>query len=140
LSTVSNPTLLQLWFGPREKQSAGAPPDASSSDEFSRALEDSLATAPADCQDSVTSPEAGRISAAATPVSAAEAEELIDVAVDIWGWDRDKVMDLRRTYGYTWVPSAYADPIQVAPGLGVPGLRSYDPNHPPEKCIRVPPA
>ena len=52
----------------------------------------------------------------------------IDVPIMMWGWDPQITMQLRQSYGYTWVPSATDNPIQTAPGLAVPGLAAYDPN------------
>jgi len=64
---------------------------------------------------------------------------LIDTPIMIWGWDPYKVMVLRKQYGYTWVPSALQSPVQIAPGLSVPGstLTPYDPLHPPPGAIKV---
>jgi len=63
----------------------------------------------------------------------------IDVPIMVWGFDAGKTMALRQQYGYTWVPSAMQDPIELAPGLSFPGnLQAYDPNHPPPGSILVP--
>jgi hypothetical protein len=64
---------------------------------------------------------------------------IIDTQIMIWGWDPYKVMKLRIQYGYTWVPSALQPPVQIAPGLTVPGstLIPYDPLHPPLGTIKV---
>lgn len=61
----------------------------------------------------------------------------VDVQIDIWGWDPVKTMRLRAGYGYTWV-NAFI-PVSVAPGLSVPSLPPYDPNHAPVGSILVPP-
>ncbi len=61
----------------------------------------------------------------------------IDVPIMVWGWDPQYTMELRQSYGYTWVPSALQDTVKVAPGLQMPGMPSYDPNHPPPGSIRV---
>jgi hypothetical protein len=48
---------------------------------------------------------------------------------------------MRQAAGYTWVPSAGQNPVEVAPGLGAVGnLAAYDPNNPPPGSIIVPPA
>ena len=62
----------------------------------------------------------------------------IDVPIMVWGWDPQITMELRGQYGYTWVPSALQPNITIAPGLTVPGMQSYDPNHPPADSIAVP--
>jgi hypothetical protein len=62
---------------------------------------------------------------------------IVDVPIMIWLWDALKCMQLRQSYGYTWVPSALQPPIPVAPGMMVPGEPVYDPNHPPAGSIQV---
>ncbi len=62
----------------------------------------------------------------------------IDVPIMVWNWDPQKTMELRGQYGYTWVPSALQPNITIAPGLTVPGMQSYDPNHPPAGSIAIP--
>ena len=61
----------------------------------------------------------------------------VDVPIMLWLWDALKCMQLRQSYGYTWVPSALQPPISIAPGVVVPGQPVYDPNHPPAGSIRV---
>lgn len=61
----------------------------------------------------------------------------IDIPIMVWQWDAVKVMQLRKDYGYTWVPSALMAPVALAPGLTVPGEAPYDPLHPPAGAIRV---
>jgi hypothetical protein len=61
----------------------------------------------------------------------------IDVPIMVWGWDPAIATQLRQSQGYTWVPSALQQPVEVAPGLSVPGLPSYDPAHPPAGSITV---
>ncbi|NIV37514.1 MAG: hypothetical protein GWN58_51280, partial [Anaerolineae bacterium] len=63
---------------------------------------------------------------------------IIDVPVDVWGWDCNKTMKQRQIYGYKWVPNALMANIVVAPGLNVPSLPSYKPK-PPVGAILVPP-
>ncbi len=63
---------------------------------------------------------------------------IIDVPVDVWGWDCNKTMRQRAIYGYAWVPNAIMANIQVAPGLNVPTLPSYS-RTPPVGAILVPP-
>jgi len=76
-------------------------------------------------------------------VRARLAEELakagfkIDVPIMVWQWDAFKVMQLRKAYGYTWVPSALMPNIQIAPGLISHGSTPYDPNSPPSGSIKV---
>jgi hypothetical protein len=66
---------------------------------------------------------------------------LIDVPIMVWGWDPSIVTSMRQAAGYTWVPSAGQNPVEVAPGLGAVGnLAAYDPNNPPPGSIIVPPA
>jgi hypothetical protein len=65
----------------------------------------------------------------------------IDVPIMVWGWDPSIVTSMRQADGYTWVPSAMQNPVQVAPGLGsMGGMAAYDPNNPPAGSIAVPAA
>jgi hypothetical protein len=65
----------------------------------------------------------------------------IDVPIMVWGWDPSIVTSMRQADGYTWVPSALQNPVEVAPGLGSLGnLAAYNPNDPPAGSIAVPPA
>jgi len=65
----------------------------------------------------------------------------IDVPIMVWGWDPSLVTSMRQADGYTWVPSAMQNPVEVAPGLGaIANLTPYDPNSPPPGSITVPPA
>ena len=61
----------------------------------------------------------------------------IDVPIMVWGWDPQIATQLRQSQGYTWVPSALQQPVEVAPGLTVAGMASYDPAHPPAGSIQV---
>jgi hypothetical protein len=61
----------------------------------------------------------------------------IDVPIMVWGFDAGKTTALRQQYGYTWVPSALQNPVELAPGLTMPTMASYDPNHPPAGSIIV---
>lgn len=61
----------------------------------------------------------------------------IDVPIMVFGWDAFKVMKMRQDYGYTWVPSALQENIQIAPGLLMHGTKPYDPNSPPSGSIKV---
>jgi hypothetical protein len=61
----------------------------------------------------------------------------IDAPIMISGWDPQIATQLRQSQGYTWVPSALQQPVEVAPGLSVAGLQSYDPAHPPAGSIAV---
>lgn len=63
--------------------------------------------------------------------------DLIDVPIMVWGWDPTVTMQMRGLLGYTWVPSALAPPVQVAPGLVVPGVSSYNPDAPGPMYIKV---
>ena len=47
---------------------------------------------------------------------------LIDAVIDAEGGDPYIIMFERAQYGYTWVPSALAAPITLAPGLSFPGV------------------
>ena len=44
----------------------------------------------------------------------------IDYPIMVWGMDAGKTMALRQSYGYSWVPSATQQPIELAPGLTMP--------------------
>jgi hypothetical protein len=60
----------------------------------------------------------------------------IDVPIMVWGWDPATTMAARASMGYTWVPSASQQPVEVAPGLSFNGT-SYNPNNPPAGSIAV---
>jgi len=60
----------------------------------------------------------------------------IDVPIMVWGWDPSKVTDLRKSFGYTWVPSAMEAPVEQAPGVASFG-QPYDPNSAPGGSIAV---
>jgi hypothetical protein len=63
---------------------------------------------------------------------------LIDAPIDAYAGDPYTYMYERIQYGYTWVPSALAAPITLAPGLSYPGIPSYNPNPPyPPGSIKV---
>lgn len=42
---------------------------------------------------------------------------IIDVPVDVWGWDYEKTMAQRRLYGYKWVPAALMGNVTAAPNI-----------------------
>jgi hypothetical protein len=63
----------------------------------------------------------------------------VDNAVDIWCWDANKVNNLRKIYGYTWIPNAFMENITIAPGLSSASLSKYDPGQAPPGSILVPP-
>jgi hypothetical protein len=60
----------------------------------------------------------------------------IDVPIMVWGWDPAATMATRQADGYTWVPSALQQPVEVAPGLTFNG-QSYNPANPPAGFITV---
>jgi hypothetical protein len=60
----------------------------------------------------------------------------IDVPIMVWGWDPATTMAARQADGYTWVPSALQQPVDVAPGLTFNG-QSYNPANPPPGSIAV---
>jgi hypothetical protein len=60
----------------------------------------------------------------------------IDVPIMVWGWDPATTTAARQSMGYTWVPSAGQQPVEVAPGLTFAGA-AYDPAHPPPGSIIV---
>ena len=61
----------------------------------------------------------------------------IDVPIMVWGWDPSITTALRQSMGYTWVPSAQQQGVEVAPGLTFGGAKSYDPTQPPAGSIMV---
>lgn len=62
----------------------------------------------------------------------------IDNAIMVWGWDPYNVMKLRLSFGYTWTPLAQQSPVQMAPGLSMPGtLVPYDPKVPTPHAFKV---
>ena len=60
----------------------------------------------------------------------------IDVPIMVWGWDPATTTAARESMGYTWVPSAEQNPVEVAPGLTFPGT-TYNPSSPPAGSITV---
>jgi hypothetical protein len=60
----------------------------------------------------------------------------IDVPIMVWGWDPAITTEARSSMGYTWVPSALQQPVEVAPGLTFNGT-SYNPANPPAGSITV---
>lgn len=73
---------------------------------------------------------------AATAAQLAGKGYSIDVPIMVWGWDPQITTQARESLGYTWVPSALQQPVEVAPGLSFNGT-SYDPLHPPAGSIPV---
>jgi hypothetical protein len=61
----------------------------------------------------------------------------IDVPIMVWDWDPEMTMRLRQQAGYTWVPSALQNPVQIAPGLMCPGIDPYNPAARPPGAIVV---
>jgi hypothetical protein len=61
----------------------------------------------------------------------------IDVPIMVWGWDPSITTALRQADGYTWVPSAQQQGVEVAPGLTFGGAPPYDPTQPPAGSIMV---
>jgi hypothetical protein len=62
----------------------------------------------------------------------------IDVPIMVWGWDPSLITSARQADGYTWVPSALQNPVEVAPGLPAVGsVAAYNPNNPPSGSIAV---
>ena len=62
---------------------------------------------------------------------------VVDVPINVWGWDPYLVMTMRANYGYTWVPSALQPNVSIAPGVSQPGTVPYDPANPPAGSIKV---
>jgi len=60
----------------------------------------------------------------------------IDTPIMVWGWDPSKVTTLRQDMGYTWVPTAFQNPVAAAPGLSN-GSQAYNPANPPSGSIAV---
>jgi len=60
----------------------------------------------------------------------------IDVPIMVWGWDPQTTTDARESMGYSWVPSALQQPVEVAPGLSYNGT-SYSSGSPPPGSITV---
>jgi hypothetical protein len=112
-------------------------PFATPSDDKIKAFDDAYwAKQPAAIQALRTMDDQDDRSALATKLMAAGYK--VDVPIMLWGWDPAKVTNLRKAFGYTWVPSAGQQPIDEAPGLGAMGtLHQYDPNNPPAGSIQV---
>lgn len=62
---------------------------------------------------------------------------IIDAPIMIWGEGPWRAMTIRQSYGFTWVPSMLQPPIEMAPGIQVPGQIPYDPANPPAGSIKV---
>jgi len=60
----------------------------------------------------------------------------IDVPIMVWGWDPQITTQARESLGYTWVPSALQQPVEVAPGLTFNGA-TYNASNPPPGSITV---
>lgn len=60
----------------------------------------------------------------------------IDVPIMVWGWDPQITTQARESMGYTWVPSALQQPVEVAPGLTFNGA-TYNASNPPAGSITV---
>ena len=73
---------------------------------------------------------------AAAAEQLAQAGYSIDVPIMVWGWDPATTTAARESMGYTWVPSAQQQPVEVAPGVTYAGA-AYDPSHPPAGSISV---
>lgn len=74
---------------------------------------------------------------AATAMQLATEGYTIDYPIMVEGWDPQIATQIREAAGYTWVPSALQQPVEVAPGLTFPGLTTYDPKNPPPGSIMV---
>lgn len=62
----------------------------------------------------------------------------IDVPIMVWGWDPSIVTSMRQAEGYTWVPSALQNPVEMLPGLpSMGGLAAYNSSNPPANSILV---
>jgi len=62
----------------------------------------------------------------------------IDVPIMVWGWDPSITTSMRESLGYTWVPSALQNPVEVLPGLpSMGGLTAYNASDPPAGSIAV---
>jgi hypothetical protein len=113
-----------------------APPAASSSSEVQLSFDDAYwAKQPAAVQQLRDIQDPAQKTQVATEL--AQQGYAIDAPIMVWGWDPQITTQLRQSFGYTWVPSALQQPVEVAPGLTVPGLPSYDPAHPPPGSIAV---
>jgi hypothetical protein len=60
----------------------------------------------------------------------------IDVPIMVWGWDPQTTTEARESMGYTWVPSAMQQPVEVAPGVTYNGT-TYSSTSPPAGSIPV---
>jgi hypothetical protein len=63
--------------------------------------------------------------------------DLVDYAIMVWGYDPTFTMQYRASLGETWEPSALSPPVELLPGLIVPGTPSYSPVSPDPSYIVV---
>jgi len=63
---------------------------------------------------------------------------LIDVPIQVWGWNPYVTMALRQIDGFTWVPSALQPSVGYSIGSNDnPPFVPYDPSKPPQGSIKV---
>jgi hypothetical protein len=60
----------------------------------------------------------------------------IDVPIMAYGWDPQVTTEARQSMGYTWVPSALQQPVDVQPGITYAG-QAYNAANPPPGSIPV---
>jgi hypothetical protein len=94
------------------------------------------ASQPAAVQALRTIPDAGQRATLATQL--ASQGYSIDMPIMVWGWDPSIVTSMRQAEGYTWVPSALQNPVEMLPGLPSMGtMAAYNANNPPSGSIAV---
>ena len=52
---------------------------------------------------------------------------IVDLPIMVWNWNPYQTMLSRQNFGYTWVPSAGMQGIQLVPGVTFPGMVPYNP-------------
>jgi hypothetical protein len=80
---------------------------------------------------------AGETQRQAAAQALAQNGQIIDLAIMVWGWEPWKVMTLRQSYGYTWVPNIVQPNVTAAPGVTGPNIVPYNPADPPPGSIKV---
>ncbi len=67
----------------------------------------------------------------------AQAGQIIDRWIMVWGMDQYQAMLSRSLQGMTWYPSLMQAPLVLGPGVIYPNVPPYDPNNPPLGSVKI---